>query len=236
MRKPSQWFIIPLLFTSLNSLAQELNLIPHVGFNLSTYNFDRTLNHTSEQRLAPGFTAGIGFNIAFDESRTFILQPEINYSMRNSNTDFIATSESSNPSANIRQKTQMHYVEVPLLARFDFGVGTRYYINVGPSISYAFAGRESYESATISNFDNLSRRADFGNRFNRIDWGAWLGGGVEIPVNDTFVLIDGRFGMGFNRLYKDMSIPSAGSEESSLGSDGRSRIFSISIGYALPLQ
>lgn len=238
MKKPLPLFLFSsllLLCLGANSIAQEVNIIPQAGFNLSTYNFNKTLNNTSQQRLAPGFTAGVGFNIAFDASRNFILQPEINYSMRNSITDFIGSGESSSPSASIRQKTQMHYVEVPLLARFDFGVGTRYYLNVGPSISYALAGRESYESATMANFDDFSRTADFDERFNRVDWGLWLGGGVEIPINDTFILLDGRYGIGFNKLYKNLSIPNADGEPTMIGADGRNRIFNISIGYALPL-
>lgn len=215
--------------------AQEVHLIPHIGANLGTYNFNRVMNNTSQQRLAPGINAGLGFNIAFDANRTFILQPELNYSMRNSITDFLSTGTLSAVETGMRLTTQMHYVEVPVLARFDFGIGTRYYINVGPSISYAFAGRESFESATIPGFSNRRVSADFGETFNRWDWGLWLGGGVEIPINDTFILIDGRYGMGFNRLYSNMVLPGAGNESTVAGSDGRSRSFSIGIGYALPL-
>ncbi|WP_028297119.1 porin family protein [Olivibacter sitiensis] len=236
MTKPLSWFIFLLLQCMVYSgVAQEVHLIPQIGVNLGTYNFDKTLNNTSQQRLAPGLTAGVGFNIAFSSSRDFILQPEINYSMRNSITDFISTGQTTDPATTIRQKTQLHYIDIPLLARFDFGVSTRYYINVGPSISYAFAGRESYESSTIANFDNISRKADFNEKFNRIDWGVWLGGGVEIPVNDSFLLLDGRYGIGMRDLYKNMSIPGAGSEETAIGNDGRSRLFHITVGYALPL-
>lgn len=234
--------ILLLLFLAINilySYGQEMYLIPQVGLNVNTYNFDKTSSELSDQRFSPGISAGLGLNISFNELRSFILQPEINYNMRNNRTDHIlASSTTSANGATLTQKSSLHYLEIPILARFDFGIGTRYYFNIGPSFSYAIAGREKLESDEPL-IENYNHKADFNNRFNRTDWGALIGGGVEFPINDSFIVIDARFAWGFKTLYKTREIP--GIQEGNLttttiGPEGKNRAFTLSFGYALPLN
>lgn len=230
--------LLLLLLAHIRCIAQEIYIIPQVGLNANTYDFAETSSNLSNQRFSPGVSAGIGFNIAFDEQRTFILQPEINYSMRNNRTDHLVQGNNME-SLTIKQKSMLHYLEIPLLARFDFGIGTRYYFNVGPSFSYALGGREKLESDE-SRIESYNRSADFDNRFNRTDWSALLGGGVEFPFNDGFLVLDARFAWGFRTLYKSRDIQRIDSEgnltTSTVDPEGKNRIFTLSIGYALPLN
>jgi len=237
MRKSILLFLI--LAISVHCYSQEIYLIPQVGLNVNTYNFDKTSSDLNDQRFSPGISAGLGLNISFNELRTFILQPEINYNMRNNRSDHIL--ESSTTSANgatLTQKSNLHYLEIPVLARFDFGIGTRYYFNVGPSFSYAIAGKEKLESDEPL-IENYNRKADFNNRFNRTDWSALIGGGVEFPINDSFIVIDARFAWGFKTLYKTREIPGIHEGEpttTTIGPEGKNRAFTLSFGYALPLN
>lgn len=229
--------LISLLLIHIRCLAQEIYIIPQVGFNVNTYDFGETSSNLSDQRFSPGVSGGVGFNIAMNELRTFILQPEINYSMRNNRTDHISAGSGAE-ALNIRQKSTLHYLEIPLLARFDFGIGTRYYFNAGPSFSYAIAGREKLESDDLR-IESYNRSADFDNRFNRTDWSALVGGGVEFPFNDGFLVVDARFAWGFKTLYKTREIQriSDGNLTSTtVGPEGKNRIFTLSIGYALPVN
>ncbi|GAA4793849.1 hypothetical protein GCM10023231_22740 [Olivibacter ginsenosidimutans] len=233
---------ITLFFISVISTycyGQQLYLIPQLGLNVNTYNFDETSSNLSDQRFSPGVTAGLGLNIGLNELRTFIIQPEINYSMRTNRTDHLLESAlESNATTTVIQKSTLHYLEIPVLARFDFGIGTRYYFNIGPSFSYAFAGREKQESHEPL-IESYNRKVDFDNRFNRTDWGAIIGGGVEFPVNDSFFVVDARFSWGFHTLYRSREVQSIvdGSPTSTtVGPEGKSRIITLSIGYALPLN
>lgn len=226
------------LTCSICSYGQNIYLIPQIGLNVNTYDFDETSSNQSNQRFSAGVTAGLGFNIGLNESRTFILQPELNYSMRNNRVDHVLSiSDASN--ASLRQKTMLHYLELPLLARFDFGIGTRYYFNVGPSFSYALAGKEKLESSE-PRIESYNRSADFDLRFNRTDWSAVIGGGVEFPTNDSFFTLDARFAWGFRNLYKAREIQRIGDDgnvtTATVGPEGKNRIFTLSIGYAIPLN
>ncbi len=234
------YLLILMLSSPFIVLGQDLYLIPHIGFNLSTYNFTESVSNASNQRLAGGLTAGFGLNIPMNSRRTFIIQPEINYVMKNLSIDHYvnpASVDGSGTDNSVLQRTMMHYIEVPLLARVDFGIGTRYYLNAGPVASFALAGREkitSYLEGVPS--ENIS--ADFDNRFYRMDWGVQVGGGIEIPFNDTFLLVDGRYAFGFRDLYRTRSQitpPDPTQDPAVIGPDGKNRIFTLSIGYALPL-
>lgn len=230
--------LLSFLTCSLCCYGQTIHLIPQVGLNVNTYDFDETSSNQSNQRFSAGVTAGLGFNIGLDDSRDFILQPELNYSMRNNRVDqILGVTETSN--ANLRQKTMLHYLEVPLLARFNFGIDTRYYFNIGPSFSYALGGKEKLES-NEPRIESYNRSADFDLRFNRTDWSAVIGGGVELPTSDSFITLDARFAWGFKNLYKARDIERIGDDGNvstiAVGPEGKNRIFTLSIGYAIPLN
>lgn len=223
----------------MQSFGQDIYLIPQIGLNANTYDFSKTSSNLSDQRFSPGISAGIGFNIGLNALRTFIIQPELNYSMRNNRTDhIIEQSTQDKGNSTLIQKSTLHYLEIPLLARFDFGIGTRYYFNAGPSFSYALGGREKLES-TEPLIPSYNHSADFDNRFNRTDWGAVIGGGIEFPFNTSFIVVDARFAWGFKTLYKTREIQNLRNgtiETTTIDPEGKSRIFTLSIGYALPLN
>ncbi|HWV71538.1 MAG TPA: porin family protein [Pseudosphingobacterium sp.] len=234
--------LLPLfVFFSTIAAAQQVYIVPQVGLNVNTYNFDETSSNISDQRFSPGVSAGVGFNIALNEMRTFIIQPEINYSLRNNRTDnIIASAGQQNPETiTLNQRNTMHYIEIPLLARLDFGIDTRYYINIGPSFSYALSGKEKLES-NVPAIESYNRKADFDNRFNRTDWSAVIGGGIEFPFNDGFLVVDARFAWGFKTLYKSREVQGISGEGNpttlTVAPEGKNRIFTLSLGYGLPLN
>jgi len=233
--------ILPLLFLVISTCCygQTIHLIPQIGLNVNTYDFDETSSNLSDQRFSAGVSAGLGFNIGMNELRTFIIQPEINYSMRNNRIDHTLSTEGGLANITLSQKSMLHYLEVPVLARFDFGIGTRYYFNFGPSFSYALGGKEKLESGSPL-IESYNRSADFDQRLNRTDWSAIIGGGVEFPMNDSFITLDARFAWGFKNLYKTREIQAVGEDgnltSTTVGPEGKNRIFTLSIGYAIPLN
>lgn len=230
-------------FFSFNSVkAQDIFLIPQLGFNLNTYDFNESASNFSNQRLTGGLTAGLGLNIALNTRRTFILQPEINYVMKNTIIDHHllhdVNVETDRSNSGVRERYMMHYIEIPLLARFDFGINTRYYLNIGPSFSFAVAGNQKIDSYE-DNIPSSRTSADFNTSFYRTDFGAQVGGGIEIPFNETFLVVDGRYSMGFRNLKRAGTFPDYSNENNDpiyIPAEGRNRIFTLSIGYALPLN
>jgi len=229
------------MFFYISVYGQQIYLIPQISLNVSAYDFSETISNSDNQRFSPGFTAGVGLNLSLDELQTFSLHPEINYSFRTSKIDRpIATGQGTSSSVSVlQQQTTMHYIEVPFLARFDFGINTKYYINIGPSFAYALAGKEKQQNDSAPG-TNYNRSADFANRFNRTDWSAVIGGGMEFPVNDGFINLDARFSWGFNTLYKsretNVTNTAGGINTVRVGPEGKNRLFMLGIGYALPLN
>lgn len=234
--------LLPLfLFFGTIATAQQVYIVPQIGLNVNTYNFDETSSNIGDQRFSPGVSAGVGFNIALNEMRTFIIQPEINYSLRSNRTDnlFPTSNQQGSETITLNQRNTMHYMEIPVLARLDFGIDTRYYINIGPSFSYALSGKEKLES-NIPAIESYNRKADFDTRFNRTDWSAIIGGGVEFPFNDGFLVLDARFAWGFKTLYKTREVQGIGEDGNpttlTVAPEGKNRMFTLSIGYGLPLN
>jgi hypothetical protein len=233
------YLILPaftIFLTPAFSSAQTIRLIPQIGANVSTYAIEYFDQSRHNIRFAPAPNAGVALNIAMNERRFLSIQPEINYMWKRFSFEELYSPnepdyEPGVISGSIRRN--IHYVEIPLLAKVDFGINTRYHLNAGPTFAYALGGRETTRG---DNRQEESHSLNF-DRVNRTDWGIQIGAGVEIPVSDSFIVIDGRYGVGFRPLNKAYEIPgSEGSEPIQVAADGKNRLFSLTVGYALPLN
>lgn len=226
-----------ILFLATSFLsAQTIHLIPQIGANVSTYAIEYVDQSRYNIRFAPAPTAGIALNIAMNESRFLSMQPEVNYMWKRFSFEELYYPD--NPDYDLEvmsgsNRRNIHYVEIPVLFQVDFGIDTRYHLNAGPSFAYALGGRETTGG---SNRQDESYSLNF-DHINRTDWGIQIGAGIEIPVSDSFIVIDGRYGIGFRPLNKAYEIPgSEGGEPIRVAADGKNRLFSLTVGYALPLN
>jgi hypothetical protein len=236
--------LVAALFT-FGAASAQVSIIPKAGLTLSTVSHEKTDNFPFEKDdvvTNTGFTAGIGFNLPLTEDGFFSIQPELLYLQKGYRIDY------NNPFGSLDHKQKINYLEVPVLAKINFGTETiKLYVNAGPSFGYTLGG--SYESIIKSGALSLttSGKSFFKEEpsnstgddeyydpkyHNRFDIGLQFGGGVGLAVGPGTLLFDARYGMGLNYFYK-------GNTDNSSNGDNdpnfKSRVFAFTLGYAIPL-
>ncbi len=101
-------------------------------------------------------------------------------------------------------KTKFRYLEVPLLAKVRFGEagGPQAYFVAGPTFGYALSGQLQTRARVLVSFDlpNVDINLDDIN-YERLEIGAAVGAGVQLPVGPVKVFADARYQRGFTELY-----------------------------------
>lgn len=188
-----------------NSLMQKLFLLSLIFLSSSVFSqqrFDPTADHENFFRI--GAKAGVninkingqsyqsGFNynyllgvfMQFNFSRTFGLQPEINFVQ--------SSSEFSNDATTIyddlfldgsQKKAKLNYLKVPLLLNINVGPSKRVKLQLGPQ----------YGNVLKQTVDSLKSSGDI---FKRADWSAIGGVWLQIP----FINLGARYELGLSNL------------------------------------
>ena len=89
--------------------------------------------------------------------------------------------------------TKLNYLTIPLMGRLLFGDNIKLYVNAGPYFGISAGGKiiADGESDSIEGIASL-------------DIGVIGGGGVIIPVSDSFsLMVDLRYAQGFTTIFKD---------------------------------
>lgn len=168
------------------------------GANSSTFGGKDAVDPTPSRRS--GGTWG-AFLVIPIRSR-FGFQPEFVYSMKG------AAQRDPSGSAVLT----MNYIEVPLLARFDFPTsgGVKPFFYGGPAISFQRSCDIEVTAAFIgtirSTCDDFA--AQFGGTadFKSTDFGAIIGGGLAFDVSGKTLSIGARYAHGFSKIEKDSDI------------------------------
>jgi hypothetical protein len=165
-----------------------------------------------------GFVGGLGFGIPVTADNFFMIQPEILYIQKGANFSTTGTTTRIG-------NTSVNYLEVPVLAKINFGGESfRAYVNGGPSIAYALFGRTNQNGAVV----NVTFGDDADVTFNnRIDFGLQFGGGIGFKAGPGDILLDLRYGMGLSNLLNQ---PVAGTD-----TEAQNRVYALTLGYAIPL-
>ncbi len=101
-----------------------------------------------------------------------------------------------NETFNIREEYNLDYIETPLLLKLRVPIANAIYPNVFGGPYFAFKTNSTY-SATQTNTDiSLNRSFEAKNS----DYGAVIGGGVDIEVKPIFISLDARYGIGATEI------------------------------------
>ena len=104
----------------------------------------------------------------------------------------------NNPLTSNKTILRFYTVELPVLARFNFG---RFYANAGPSLAYNLYGtRKAEGSTTALSFNNSSEG------FKRLDAGIQMGAGYRFKVKQKAVVLDIRYTYGLSNISKDQEM------------------------------
>jgi hypothetical protein len=197
-----------LLFAILFGASAQTYLVPKAGLTIST--FVPADNKENVSSMA-GFSGGVGVNLTLNEK--FSVQPELLFIQKGANYEFeqpIGDGILETVSTDVR----VNYLELPVLAKYTFGNGKlKYFINVGPALSYGLGGKTDYSlKYTLGNETVYRETAEGSVNFGdypaespaqdvyfqkRVDVSVQAGGGLIIYDK---ILIDIRYGHGFIKL------------------------------------
>lgn len=180
---------ILLIFISVNSFSQSRKFDP----NADHENFFRfgakagvNINKINGQAYKDGFNYNylLGGFMQFNFSKTFGLQPEINFVQ--SSSEFTKTSSTIYDDLFLdgsQKKAKLDYLKVPLLLNVNIGPSKRVKLQLGPQ----------YGNILKQTVDSLKNNGDI---FKRADWSAVGGLWIQIP----FINIGARYEVGLTNL------------------------------------
>ena len=129
-----------------------------------------------------------------------------------------------------RATTTVKYLDVPLAIKYNFGntEGVHFYAMAGPSLGYALSGTvESYAKVLITDIKVGTSTIDLdAQNYKRFEVGGLVGAGMNIPVGNGNLFIDGRYQRSFMDVY----------EVPVIGAKVRNQGFGFSIGYSFNLN
>lgn len=205
---------IVFLSISSRSLAQGLMIGVKAGINLANVAMNQNEFGPSVKKPVLGINAGGIFNIGL--SKTFSIQPEINFSQKGVYVEY------DEDLTYYQAKLIMNYMEMPILLKATFGAGAfRAFVNAGPYAGYWMGGKVH----TTYYFTDSGEWFDETYSYSLSDIESWLDLGVAIGAGCSYNLgrgtlfLEGRYGLGL------------------LGIDGdiKNRVLGISTGCALKL-
>lgn len=198
------------LTLAISSLFAQ-TLIPRAGitFSGSSYKPYSDFAEKSNQQVAIGFTAGVGYDLFINDR--FSLQPELNFIQKGFKREDIAYPD--NYEYKLSSEYKLNYIEIPVLVKVKFGGATKIYASAGPSVALGLGGTYKFTSSfgglpldedVTSKIKFADKPADYdGDDIyvdNRIDAGVQVGAGALLFGK---VSVDIRYGYGLTDLYKD---------------------------------
>lgn len=181
--------LLLLIFISANSFSQKKKFDPdsdHENFFRIGAKAGVNINKITGQSYKSGFNYNylLGAFMQFNFSKTFGLQPEVNFVQ--------SSSEFSNDPSSIyddlflggsQKKAKLDYLKVPLLLNINIGPSKRVKLQLGPQ----------YGNVLKQTVDSLKNH---GNIFKKADWSAVGGLWLQIP----FINLGARYEIGLTNL------------------------------------
>ncbi len=181
-------FICLLFFLSVQSLwSQNKSQSPTFGIKggllLSTINGDDAIDQYAK-KIGPQ----IGLAAAYYPYVNWSARAELNYELKGGKFDMH------------EMKMNLHYVTLPLYAKFNFNEDPEVYFYAGGYGSYLFSASTKGDYEIIISEDHINKSIDENilSNLNKIDVGLVVGFGVQGRFNRYFdIFIDLRYTRGF---------------------------------------
>ena len=211
------------------------------GMNFSKLNYGEDLDERFDNLDRP-FQIGFNFGLAadFNVGQVFSLYTELIYSQKGDSYEGRGTvNDPVVGTIDVYEETEttLNYLEMPILARFNFGDMSKFYVNLGPTVGYWLNGNVEYEYEAGGDTESFESRIEFKDRdeinsngssghfvlanedVNRLELGAAIGTGVLISQK---VNLDFRYTMGLTSIYENGNDPDE---------TWKNSVLSFSLGY-----
>lgn len=143
-----------------------------------------------------------GISIRYITENHLGLIAEINYTQQGWEENF-----PNNP--DYTHSHQLNYIEVPILTHIYFGRKIRYFINLGPKISYLVSDNETMNDA-LANYlasgnvpSTTVTHQYYRMAEKKIDYGLTGGMGLEFRTGIGNFALEGRYSFGFADIYNN---------------------------------
>lgn len=182
------------------------------GTNLSQAAFGKSSStEPFRTKMWQQYQGGIG--IRYITEKNLGLIAEINYSQQGWMQDF-SNKDEKDPAViemlnGLEHKHQLNYLEIPFLSHIYFGEKVRFFINLGPRISFLLSEKETLN-------DNLLKRLASGEMSSgeetaqyfkkadsKFDYGILVGLGVEFRTGIGHFSLEGRYNFGLSDFYSN---------------------------------
>lgn len=148
-----------------------------------------------------------GFAIRYISEKNLGLIGEINYSQQGWSEEF--EKDSKTAGKNYGHTHQLNYIEVPILTHIYFGNKARFFLNLGPKLSFLVSEKETI-SPSLAGYLNSTPEANRGFRSahmqkdaeRKFDYGLLVGGGLELRSGIGHFALEGRYYLGLGDIYK----------------------------------
>ncbi|MFT3995263.1 MAG: porin family protein [Dysgonomonas sp.] len=127
---------------------------------------------------------------------------ELNYSQQGWIQDFPDNPEYAH-------KHQLSYLELPILTHIYFGRKVRYFINLGPKLSYLINDKETISDALSEYLASGNASASmvthqyYRKAEKKIDYGLTAGMGLEFRTGIGNFTLEGRYNFGFADIFNN---------------------------------
>lgn len=179
------------LFTIGAMQAQSIKIGLKGGVNYATFAGD-----VQETDGLIGFVAGGFVNVKINNKFSF--QPELLYSLQGSGEK--STTTNFGTTFNFEDKTELGYVNVPLMFRLNVIEGLS--VEAGPQIGFLVSANRQRTSSATTNGSTLVQETstDIKESYNETDFGVNFGVGFDLSQNLNAGL---RYNLGLSNILKD---------------------------------
>jgi len=119
--------------------------------------------------------------------------------------------------ANFKNEAIIDYLEIPILAKLDWGHTIRFFIDAGPYIGFLVRAKEVTEGSSLLYQDkagtalpypaqSFDAETNIKSDINSTNIGAAGGLGVEMPYGPGDLVFDAHFSYGFTNIQKDTEL------------------------------
>lgn len=138
----------------------------------------------SNQKPTLGYAAGVGFR--YHLPKRFSIGAEITFERKGYSVHVASSEIDGNTFGEIEVRYRMHYLVVPILARFSIGKKVRAFLNVGPC--FGFLTHATADWKAPSQFVYFPNTTNETNDFKRLDIGVTTGLGLIVPLKARVLL------------------------------------------------
>ena len=254
MRKSVCLFLIGSSLLHLSSSAQKIKLGLDAGISIPELrsNSSNEISKDYTSRLASVFGAFADFNIV----KNFSVKAFINYAGQGGKRTGMQPVTNVPPQfaqmlppgttlyTNFKNISVLNYLEIPVMAKWEWGNTWKYYVNIGPYIGFLLSAKQKTSGNSQFYFDkqgtqpvtmqgqplppqDFDANTDVKSSLNKTNFGITGGAGISRSICKTSELIlDVRAADGLTTLQKDTQ------------NDGKNHTggLFITLGYAISLK